>query len=267
MPEPVKPAFVRIAHCSRLDDDLRQRYWQLLDNTERARNQRFRFRADRDRHLLGRALLRVSLAEWLGLEPHALPLAVDEYGKPFLDAACMRGAGNAGEQIDALHFNLSHSGDWVVAALAPWPVGVDVEHTERKNDVLSVARHYFFGAELAELHSFPEQEQRERFFDYWTLKEAYMKARGEGIALGLENFGFRLCGGAAIELTLRPGLDDDPAAWQFACLSPAADYRLALALRSAGWAEVRVEEVLPLRSVRALGWDMKNRAQALADSG
>lgn len=259
---------LRVARCSGLDNALREAYWQLLDDVERTRNQRFRFQADRDRHLLGRALLRSSIAEWLGTKPQALSLRLDAHGKPQLG-----NAPNVFEEPAAseqLHFNLSHSGDWVVVALANVPVGIDVEHTLRKSDVLSLAAHYFYGEELKELQSFPEPEQRERFFDYWTLKEAYMKARGEGISLGLENFGFRLhsegaCAAQAntgensadknrIELMLNESLQDNPQAWQFFCVSPVAEYRLALAVRSAGKATIRTEEYWPFRESTPLDW-------------
>ncbi|NNC54456.1 MAG: 4'-phosphopantetheinyl transferase superfamily protein [Pseudomonadales bacterium] len=268
---------LRVARCSRLNAASREHCWAMLDESEKVRNRRFRFQADQDRHMLGRALLRSAIAEQLAVEPQSLTLLLDAHGKPYLE----KPTGTGSSAVNEVSFNLSHSGDWVVVALAEAPVGIDVEHTARNNDVLALADRYFFGRELAELQSFPEAEQPERFFDYWTLKEAYMKARGEGIALGLENFGFRLRGDSSpsalngvrdnpkravatiaheptsqIQLMLDDCLDDDPAAWQFLCATPEEDYRLALAIRSERTLKLRVEEYFSERHTQALDWTL-----------
>jgi len=193
-----------------------------LTTQELQRNTRFRFDNDRARDLMARWLTRNVLAEYTEQTPQALIIERSEKGKPYL--ATLPKTLSA----DALHFNLSHTGDWVVMAIAKHCVGVDIEMTERKNDVLAIANNYFFGAELEELRSFPVNQQVQRFFDYWTLKEAYMKARGEGISLGLDNFGFQLANNT-INLQVKPKLKDDPSRWQFACQTPAPNYRLALA--------------------------------------
>lgn len=195
-----------------------------LSQFEKQRNARFRFARDRSRDLMARWLMRKALAEYTDQQPQLLLIERSDKGKPYLQ--------NIPHTIPAhaLHFNLSHTRDWVVMAVAKHCVGVDIESTQRKNDVLAIANHYFFGAELDELRSFPSMQQAQRFFDYWTLKEAYMKARGEGISLGLNNFGFQIADGK-IALQVKPKLNDDPNSWQFACQTPVPDYRLGLAFR------------------------------------
>ena len=69
-------------------------------------------------------------------------------------------------------------------------IGVDVEYTHRRNDVLRIADRYFSARELEQLAALPEDKRRERFFDLWTLKESYVKAVGRGIGLGLGRFSF-----------------------------------------------------------------------------
>lgn len=86
----------------------------------------------------------------------------------------------------ALAFNLSHSGPWLALALAPaGALGVDIEVPRKPRDLLAIARHYYHPQETAHLQSLPETAQNRAFYRYWTLKEAYFKARGTGIAEGL----------------------------------------------------------------------------------
>lgn len=176
---------------------------------EQLRNGRFRFESDQHRDRIARALVREVLAEELDLPPQSLRFVKGAHGKPDLDRAF--------HQIDrAIEFNLSHSGNWVVLAVARERVGIDIENIERENNVLAIADRYFFGEELEELYSFPLLEQRKRFFDYWTLKEAYMKARGEGISLGLSHFGFSVLGNS-ITIHMTEAIKDNPDQWQFLC--------------------------------------------------
>ena len=139
-------------------------------------------------------------------------------------------------------------------ALSSEPVGIDIEYTPRNNDVMAVADRYFYGAELEELQALSPSEQRERFFDYWTLKEAYIKARGEGISLGLANFGFSITSENAIRISMRSCLNDSPDDWQFWSLTPEIDYRLALALKSSSRAELAFYESVPFRYTVRLDW-------------
>ncbi|NNL56920.1 MAG: 4'-phosphopantetheinyl transferase superfamily protein [Pseudomonadales bacterium] len=242
------------------------RYVSLLSEAEIARNQRYRFARDRHRDLVARALLRTSLAQRFDADPAELDFTIDTKGKPHLG----RWPGSDGNPNApaSLCFNLSHTGDWVVLVIAPFRVGVDIEHTPRQNDVLAIARHYFFGKEVEQLFAFPASEQRERFFDYWTLKEAYMKARGEGISLGLSNFGFTLpdvksrAGAAfekygAIELYTEPCLNDNPQAWRFICATPEPAYRLAIAARTEQAFALQCEEVVPLVERSELRWQLR----------
>lgn len=240
--------WLSLVRCDKVDATQADDYRELLSIDELARNARYRFARDRHRDLIARALLRTVLSEALDCHPKNLEFELGEHGKPCLLA------NSAVPVVDKLQFNLSHAGDWVVLALAHSKVGVDIEYTPRNNDVLAIADRYFFGSEIDELRSFPEHLQRERFFDYWTLKEAYMKARGEGISLGLDNFGFSVVKGDTISIEMRACLDDDPNQWQFFCVTPEADYRLSIALNAKNAPLVFCEERIPLKSVSPLNW-------------
>ncbi len=252
--------WVGVSRCSDISESQAESYRVLLSDEENARNKRFRFSHDRHRDLIARALLRCALGDELEIAPERLVFEKGRHGKPQLvsiDAEEKGLSWNSKPILNSgLEFNLSHAADWVVVALAPHKVGIDVEYTSRKNDVLAIADRYFFGAEIEELFSFSKSEQRERFFDYWTLKEAYMKARGEGISLGLSNFGFSLANAAGISINMKPCLKDKSEDWQFVCISPQAEYRLAIALNQKRKATIVCEEVIPLVSRKKAAWHL-----------
>lgn len=233
-----------VTRCEQVSDELLGRYSDLMSDEERQRNERYHFAIDRRRDLIARALLRTQLAERLSTQPQSLIFTRGEHGKPAL-------VGNDQEAAN-VQFNLSHAGDWVVLALASKRVGVDIEYTPRNNDVMAIADRYFFGQEINELKSFNKSEQVQRFFDYWTLKEAYMKARGEGIALGLSNFGFSVIDKQNISIKMKPCLNDNPSDWQFLLTSPNPDYRLALAINSGVKPLLQCYECVPFESIKPL---------------
>jgi 4'-phosphopantetheinyl transferase len=101
----------------------------------------------------------------------------------------------------------------------------------RERPTLEIAADFFAPREVLALLKAPSAEQCERFFDYWTLKEAYIKARGMGLAIPLDQFWFTLDASAPVRIAFAPELDDDPASWQFARLRPSARHRVAVAVR------------------------------------
>jgi 4'-phosphopantetheinyl transferase len=124
-------------------------------------------------------------------------------------------------------------------------VGVDIEHINR-HLTHDVAARFFAPSEVTDLKSLPADEQRRVFFDYWTLKEAYIKARGFGLALPLGDFAFKLHPPHPPSITFEPSLDDDPTTWQFLQGWPTPHHRLGLAVRREGSdLPVRIREVVP----------------------
>jgi len=167
----------------RLDDpSLRPGEWRaLLTASERRRVDELRQAAARNRALIARALLRLELARRLECRPEMIEFSFGPEGKPAL-------AGG-----DAWHFNLSHSHDRVVLALAPGaPVGVDIESRARRTRIEDLARHCYGTAEQEELWNLDDAPRRYRFFQIWTVKEAVTKAMGRGIWTTLS--GIRLTG-------------------------------------------------------------------------
>ncbi len=92
-----------------------------------------------------------------------------------------------------LRFNISHTKNLIICAVTlEDDIGCDVENTGRNNNVLAIAERYFSSTEINELFALPEAQQRNRFFDYWTLKESYIKAWGLGLAIPLADFSFSI---------------------------------------------------------------------------
>ena len=150
----------------------------VLSPDELERADRFGNPARRSAFLVARATLRGVLAHELGTDPAVLRFAIGPHGKPFLD-----------NPSTALRFNLSHSGDIVLCAVA-WgrDVGVDVERIKPDIDHTALARRFFSPLENQELASLPPALQRAAFFAAWTRKEALVKAWGAGLSLALSHF-------------------------------------------------------------------------------
>ena len=216
----------------------REQYLHLLSPDEHERMARFVFERDRVRFLLTRALVRTTLSRYAPVAPADWHFIANAHGRPeILD----RPSG-----VPDLRFNLSHTDGLIACAVTIGrDVGVDVEHVGRRL-TQDVAARFFAPAEVAHLQSLPDDEQQRVFFDYWTMKEAYIKARGFGLALPLGDFAFRFLPDGPPSIAFEPGMKDDPATWQFIQDWPTPAHRLGLAIRRTGDdLPVRMRHVVP----------------------
>lgn len=198
-------------------------YQALMSEEERARHQRFMFEKDRHRFLITRALVRTLLSRYHPLRPESWQFEAGRYGRPsIIEPRLPR----------PLEFNLSHTPGMVVCLVA-WDreIGVDVEDIQRRAAGMRVAEHYFAAEEVAQLQAMPEAAQAEAFFDFWTLKESYIKAVGRGLSLPLKQFAFHLEANQPVRITFTGTLDDDPRSWQFTQYRPTPRHKIAVALR------------------------------------
>jgi 4'-phosphopantetheinyl transferase len=148
---------------------------------ERDRFARFRYENDRLMFALGRFMARTLVGRALGVDPPAWAWREGPHGRPEVDAA--------GTDV---HFNLSHSAGLVICALARGrAVGVDVEDLARRAPDWGLVERYCSPAEADDIRSHGDR-WRERFLAYWTLKEAYLKARGLGISVPLADVSFAI---------------------------------------------------------------------------
>jgi 4'-phosphopantetheinyl transferase len=219
------------------------------DELERAA--RFHFARDRDRYIVGRGLLRALLAEQVQVEPAELRFDYTAYGKPRL-----RGH-------DAITFNVSHSASRAVFAIADGAqVGVDVEVLDSKPSDELVARQFFSAPEVGEFLSLPLATRPRAFLTTWTRKEAYIKARGEGLSLPLQDFDVTLLPGVPPELRRTAWSDTEPSEWRLYDISGAcAGCIAALAVRAPA-AEVSLGEL----ELGAAGFERCRGAPSQTDS-
>lgn len=220
--------------------DLLAKALALLSPAERARYERFRVEPPARAFATARALARQVLSLYAEREPASWHLEPDEHGRPrIVDPA----------EPPRLEFNLSHT-DRLVACLvtADVPCGVDVESLDRRVDPVRIAEHSFGEDEVRDLKSRQGTDRRRRFFTYWTLKEAYLKARGRGIAMRMDSALFRFPADdadASIAVDFAPRTGDRPGDWRFAVYRVEGEQLLALAVRPGSG------ENLEIRSFRA----------------
>jgi 4'-phosphopantetheinyl transferase len=213
-------------------------YRALLSKDEEERMARLVFERDRRRFLLTRALVRTMLSRYASVPPAGWSFIANVHGRPeILD----RPAG-----VPDLRFNLSHTDGLIACAVTIGrEVGIDVEHIGRRL-THDVAGRFFAPSEVHDLEALPADEQPRVFFDYWTLKEAYIKARGFGLALPLGDFAFKLSPPSPPSITIEASLDDDASTWQFFQDWPTPQHRLGLAVRREGAdLPVRIRTVIP----------------------
>jgi len=218
----------RIDDARELDDCLR-----LLSESERAQMNRFVFAKDRRRHLVTRALVRRTLSRYLPGAAAEWQFTSNEYGRPELAAVHANAA--------SLSFNVSHTHSLIALAItAGGAVGVDVENVVDRDVPLEVAHSYFSAREAGALARLRPAEQPLRFFEYWTLKESYIKARGLGLSIPLEKFSFSFPAEHEVEFATHPELGDDGDRWFFWQLQPSDDYLLSICVEKAGEATPRL---------------------------
>lgn len=180
-----------------------------------------RFKRERDQHtfLVSRALRRHALSRYAAVAPPAWQFTKNAHGRPQI-AGPPHGI--------SLDFNISKSAGVVVCAITGGEVvGVDIECLDRPvSDLLFEA--VLADGERASLQAWDQVEQRRRFYAFWTLKEAYLKARGEGLSQPLNTVVFEVGGEAELQARLLAAPVADGISWQFSLLQPLASHRVAV---------------------------------------
>lgn len=204
-----------------------EHFQALLSGEEAQRAARFYFARDRHHWSVARASLRRLLGRYLNVAPQDFCFTNNAYGKPSITYPT---------EGQRLHFNLSHSGDLALYAFAyDREVGVDVERIRANMDYKELATRYFSASECAALGALPENLQQEAFFLCWSRKEAYIKARGLGLSLPLDQFDVSLIPGEPARLL---GSREEPRAterWSLQALWPATGYAGAVVAERSGW--------------------------------
>lgn len=228
------------------------RYHALLTPEEHAKWQRYRFDKDKHQHLVTRALIRDTLSRY---EPQVAPpdwrFESNQHGKPAI----------ANPLAQPLFFNLSHTQNLAALAVTRLAaVGVDVEKIKPVEQVRGLAERCFADSEIQYVFTGEKNAVMWRFFKLWTLKEAYIKARGCGLSLSLQSVVFAPLA-QPLTVDLEPNHDDRHSDWSFRFWQAGSEHLLSLAINVPPTQSLAVDlfEVIPLG-----GW---TRARAIEVSG
>lgn len=165
---------------------------KILKQSEIDKIERYRFPEAQHNALITRAFVRIVLSQYAELQPQDWQFDITKNGKPEIKNASL-----------ALRFNLSHNDKLIICAVClKHDIGCDIENLSRKTSIETISKRYFASAEYQNLKNMPDQLRRSRFFEYWTLKEAFVKATGLGISQGFDSFNF------TIEETKNPIFND-----------------------------------------------------------
>lgn len=199
-----------------------QAFWPVLDDAEHMQADRFRFAVDRAAYIAAHGLVRMLLGEALGLPPGAVRFQSTDGGKPQIDPS---------QNAPDLRFSLSHTRGMVACAFGRRDdLGIDVEFMAPGVPVITLARRFFCPCEAQLVAAAAEERQPAVFYRLWTLKEAFVKGTGQGLATPLDSFFFSLDPvsiGSAPEQSIWQA--DALEAWSFAEFEPSPQHRLALA--------------------------------------
>jgi 4'-phosphopantetheinyl transferase len=205
---------------------------RTLSADEIARADSFYFERDRRSFVVARGILRATIANYLATTPSALRFSYNEFGKPRLEGS---------REVCDLAFNVSHSGGSALIAIAlDRDVGVDIEMINDSVRTEEVAKHFFSASEVAALARLPQSLRTAGFFNCWTRKEAYIKARGMGLSIPLDSFDVSLIPGEPADL-IRTEDPLDSLNWKIENLEIDSRYAGAIAAAGRNWKVARLD--------------------------
>jgi len=200
---------------------------QLLSESETTRATSFRSAEDRGRWIVAHGVLRILLSRYLCLNPRLLHFDFTTYGKPFLAFPALN---------TPLEFNLAHSRDLALYALTySRQVGIDVEYKRADIDYEALAQIAFSPNEQATLRSLPNALKQEFFYSCWTLKESYIKAKGKGMSIPLDQFDVSCQSGEPAALLQSREDPHEIRRWALRELAPGHEYEGAITVEGSGW--------------------------------
>lgn len=171
------------AHIKQRISDSKYQYFlkKICEKTQQ-KIDRFHFEDDKKRSLYGEILVRYFVGKIYSIPNHQIKINYDQNGKPYLDS------------FSGIHFNISHSGDWVMCAVDDVPIGIDIEQIQKIDT--TIARHFFTPSEYRQI--IVEESGVDFFYQLWTLKESYVKYKGLGLGIPFDSFEFDISGNSPV---------------------------------------------------------------------
>lgn len=232
------------------DEALMEQYKTLLTPQEREQQLRFYFTKDRHRYLVTRALVRDVLSRYAPISPREWRFVPSHYGRPLIK--------NDHDVAKQISFNVSHTeGLIMLGVVRNRALGVDTENLKR-NTFLEVADRVFSPSEREALRCMPHHLQMQRFFELWTLKESYIKARGMGLSIPLDEFSFELDIDQRISIHFEQKFADSSLRWKFWQWHPSPDHLAAICLEviTNSLTKLTVRKIIPLLNEHILNYEM-----------
>lgn len=232
------------------DAGLLSQYHLLLNEEECMQYKRFHFDRDRHQYLVTRAMVRSVLSLYAdNIAPNEWRFIKNRYGKPSINNEALK---------VPLNFNISIQNQLIVMAVTSGgDLGIDAEYLLRKGQLLDIASSYFSSDEIKNLLELPKEKQLARFFDYWTLKEAYIKACGKGLSIPLDGFSFSFSKGVGISIAFEPERNDHARYWQFWQIHPNDTHKIAIAIKSDTFNKpftISMKNIVPLFSIHKVSY-------------
>ncbi len=220
------------------DQELLNQYAGILSKEEKERWQRFKFAKHRHQFLVSHALVRHVLSRYALIAPDEWEFSQNSFGRP--EVMMPPNSPN-------LRFNLSHTdGLAALAVTLGQDIGVDVESADRINASPGIANRFFSPFEVEALFKQPDHEQKQRLFEYWTLKESFIKAKGMGLSFPLNEFSMHLNEYQDIRVSFSPKQTESPDTWRFWQLRSFAHFLIALCVNTD---EGSIDHQLQVRNV------------------
>jgi len=216
-------------------------YHLMLSVEESAKYKRFHFEKDRHSYLISHALVRKVLSSYCNVKPDEWAFTNNQHGKPDISPEI---------KCPALKFNLSHTDGMSVCVVSlESDCGIDVENTQRKSRTFAVADRMFSPAEVATMRSGNDSEVQRKFFEFWTLREAYVKAIGTGLGGSSKEFYFSVAeqddSRREAYIHFSPSNKDKSSAWQFLLLKLSGQHVAAISVKSENIKKIVSQKIQP----------------------
>jgi len=193
-----------------------------LSEKERIRSQQFHFESDRHAFIVRHGILRAILGQLLGVDPQQVKISTGPHGKPYVDQT---------GDIQPIQFNMSRSRDIVLFGFCRnRHVGVDIEFESFEPDFEQIVRHFFSKSEQAAFRDLPENQKKTAFYHCWTQKEAFLKALGDGISRGLDQFDVSIDPSTPAKLNRVRWDPDSVSEWSLKTIRSIPGYGIAVAV-------------------------------------
>jgi 4'-phosphopantetheinyl transferase len=229
------------------DAALLREYACLLSEAEQQQRARFVFARDQHRYLVTRALVRTVLSRYADIAPAEWTFASNAFGRPEIS--------NENGDARGISFSISHTNSLIVLGIAHRrALGVDTENACLRQAPVEIADRFFAPQEMAALYALPQEDRQRRFFEYWTLKESYIKARAMGLSIPLDKFSIQFVGDTHVAMSIEPDQRDSPSRWLLWQFSLASEYLVAVCAERSRSAvpQLVLRETVPLLTESAL---------------